>query len=348
MDAESVHSRARCGGTRHQPVWTPLSDCQRKLVSDPIGSHRCFVVLGVAVEPAVIRVFPENPDASRSYDENPDDPSFGESTEIEKSLDDGYFPFHYSCLEILALCITRGKHLSSSGYGLDKDAVHLTFTAVQTGGDQVPRLLLLYDLWGICLPGSWECRRGFEYLVADPVPGRLYDSNFESNLITSHPRALISKRDTITETRNYIFPETAISLSAKVRADPFRKVPLEILFQITDLLDNSTLFRLCSASWIVHSITRTNFWFGRHRIRASMPWLTEIAPLLDDTELMSGVDAKGLLCGLSEETRCWEGMSLSSRSLRDMAIVPNHICVFCRVLFRSSLSQSSPQVQKGA
>jgi hypothetical protein len=140
---------------------------------------------------------------------------------------------------------------------------------------------------------EWECSRGYEFLVAPPFSDDDPASRF-LRVFISHGRDF---------KRSFIQSGTATKLTSKVTADPFRCIPYDILFRITTLLDDASLFALCNASWATHSELRENAQFWRHRIRrVSMPWLIEAEELLGDTELMHGVDLKGLLCALNRIT----------------------------------------------
>jgi hypothetical protein len=208
-----------------------------------------------------------------------------------------HFPIHLSCLELLYFHITGRRKYFDKPERLDTVALHFALYGVREDiANMGPHPGL--ELADFCQAGVWWCFRGFEMLVADPsLPDTYFDLG--SNSVAAHLRALISCGGSASSTRNYITPATAASLSSRVKADPFRGLPLELVFSISEFLHDSDLFAWCTASWPVHSALRVNDRFWCHRItKISMPWLVEVVPLLEDDELMSGVDVKGLLCML--------------------------------------------------
>lgn len=151
-----------------------------------------------------------------------------------------------------------------------------------------------------CQEANWACYRGYEFLVAHPLPSHAEDPAQNAPLLFL--RRLISSRSD-GFTRTFIDLDSATKLSSKVKSDPFRKLPYDMVYRITELIDDKSLFNLSTASWVIHATLRDNQQFWRHRIkRVSMPWLEEVETLLRDEDSMRGVDIKGLLCHLDKVT----------------------------------------------
>jgi hypothetical protein len=213
----------------------------------------------------------------------------------EDEATENYLPMHPSCLDILGLYITGRRNCSNNLTILDKDSLHLALSAFKDHCVKQPDPDYLRAKR--CQDWTWMCRAGEEVLVADPglpEPG----FNVESNLACAYLQADI-RGGILAARRELIPPQTAASLSARVKSDLFRKLPLELVFNISELLDDSSLFKWCTASWSVHSALRVNHRFWRHRItKISMPWLVELVPLLGNERVMRGVELKGLFCDL--------------------------------------------------
>jgi hypothetical protein len=210
---------------------------------------------------------------------------------------DQYYAIHQSCLDLLRLHIASDGSDFDDPDGLDTAALHFALYALRNDLAGVgPHPGLMYAVG--CQTDFWLSIPGFEMLVANPaLPDPNSDPN--SNPVTVYLRSLISGGESTLPTRNYIPPQTAAILPAKVKLDPFCRLPLELLFNLSEYLDDLSLLQWCTASWTVHSALRVNNRFWHRRItNISMPWLKEIVHLLDDEELMSGVDVKGLLCWL--------------------------------------------------
>lgn len=225
-----------------------------------------------------------------------------------------YFPVHPPCLGLFGLHMTGRQTSRRDFLGLDRNAL---WVALYRFKERCRNTLIFpYGFAHDCHDQLWGSRRGYEFLVANPeldwaAAAAAIDPNSASNnTVPSELRALIASQQGGTiATRNIIPPETATALSSKVKTDPFGNLPLELLHEITDRLDNGSLFALCSASWTAHSVLRTNNRFWRHRIqRVSMPWLIEVFPLLDDDDLMKEVEVKVLFCELDSVTKPRLGM----------------------------------------
>jgi hypothetical protein len=230
------------------------------------------------------------------------------------------FPMHSSCLELFAMYITGyrlninrlvlslGPFSGSGSDCLDKDALYFALRIL--GDGCVGSLPVSYGpLADTCQQLLWESRRGYECLVANPSVEQTDDIDkpwlaTPSNLVRTVLRNHISRSGGFTRTF------LSYDLSSKVKFDRFSKLPYDVLCKITHFLDDKSLMSLCSASWHVNCTFRHDSRFWRHRIkRVSMPWLLEVVPLLQDQELMKGVDLKGLLCSLDELTRPRVGMT---------------------------------------
>ncbi|KAG7284197.1 hypothetical protein NEMBOFW57_010560 [Staphylotrichum longicolle] len=151
----------------------------------------------------------------------------------------------------------------------------------------------------------WGTFRCYGFLIS--YPGLPESNNVvQPNPVTSDLQALLCDPLVFIPPRKLILPDAAAAISSRVKADAFCQLPLELLHKITDLLEDSSLFSLCSASWVVHAATRADGQFWRRRItRISMPWLPEAVPLLNDKELMTKMDVKAVLNGLNRVTKKW-------------------------------------------
>jgi hypothetical protein len=232
------------------------------------------------------------------------------SREITSGDEKLYFPVHQPCLELFGLHM-KGRQTSHRDFlGLDRDALWRAFYLFMER--HRAELIAPYGLAYRCQRDVWWSRRGLEFLVANPKLDwpATGSENRTSNPATSELGAfIVSQASSTGATRTFLSPETATALSAKVKTDALGNLPLELLLEMTNHLDDGSLFALCSASWTIYSALRTDTLFWRQRIRrVSMPWLVELFPLLDDADLMKGVDTKALLCGLDRLTQPREGM----------------------------------------
>ena len=282
------------------------SPLPRNRKSHNMSTLRVFLARGRCAADGTIQVLPGPPESCDQDYSNPPHQPMELDGNLFHGLDGDHFSLHIPCLELFSFYITRHRGLNLHSLEFDKDALYAALVSL--------RSLSQWDLTKTFQPildtsfYIWAAQRGLEFLAADPgLPDP--NSSFEPNPITSHLRALISRGDSTLVSRACILPETAASLSSRVKADPFKPLPIEILFKISGLLNDQSLFALSTASWTVHSALRDNYRFWRHRImRVSMPWLPEVVPLLDYELMRSGADVKGLLCGLMKLTRGRAGM----------------------------------------
>lgn len=224
--------------------------------------------------------------------------------------DDYGFPMHAACLELFALSVTGHRiqlkqllRSRSKPRGFDKDALYFALRVI--GDGCMSSLPVNYGALSIADAGqTWESRRGHECLVAYPGVSEPDGPSGPDDAVTAFLRAHIS------QSGGYGRSFLAADLAPKVRADPFRRLPYDMIYRVSHFLDDKTLMSLCSASWAVHCALRDNDRFWRQRIRrVSMPWLEEVAPLLRDDALMKNVDIKGLFCALDGLTRLRAGMT---------------------------------------
>ncbi len=286
----------------------------RKRKSHMIPTSRTYLAPGRFTDDGTVHVLPGPPE-SRDPDflGPPHQPLELDCNLLYGEVKGDHFTLHVPCLELFSFYITRRRGLSLHNLEFDKDALYSALVALRSLSP-----MALTKTFRNILDSSfyiWRPQYGLEFLAADPG---LPDPRSASELspITSHLRALISCGDGTLGSRACILPETAAGLSSRVKADPFSSLPIEILFKISGLLNDQSLFALCTASWTVHSALRVNDRFWRHRImRVSMPWLPEVGPLLDHELMRSGADLKGLLCGLTRLTRGRAGMKSPMTSL---------------------------------
>ncbi|KAL1638910.1 hypothetical protein SLS58_008495 [Diplodia intermedia] len=107
-------------------------------------------------------------------------------------------------------------------------------------------------------------------------------------------------------------PPTSASLSARVRRDPFARLPYDITHQILLLLPAEAVPRLATASHPVHAAVRSsarNPGFWRQALRRCMPWFWELHVLMrHGTVDPEETDFKGLFLWLEACTRPRRGL----------------------------------------
>ncbi|KAK3389694.1 hypothetical protein B0H63DRAFT_103148 [Podospora didyma] len=191
------------------------------------------------------------------------------------------FPMHTCCLDILTEVLTGTNEPDN----IDKD---LLFATMYKHRKEF-QLDLDYGPISGCQGVGWQVGNGQQFSVANPtyIAPTLEDKL--RSIIESSPNHNLS---------------ADLNLSLKVLHDPFRKLPYDVLHHIAHLLPAASVFRLCSASWTVHSTLRRNAMFWRsHARHTSMPWFKELTPFLMDDELTAGKDIATLLSILNNKTK---------------------------------------------
>lgn len=207
---------------------------------------------------------------------------------------DAYFPVHMPCLEVLCGYLTPEMPSPYLNLRLDEDALYLAFFSLMEGSKN--SLMIGYGAAEDGQEQCWMSRAGQEHVVAHPrinLGQRAVVSLLKRTISRAMPREFLTA-----------------DLGQKVWYDPFRSVPYDILFKLSNLLDDASLFSLCSASWPAHCYLRGNQEFWRHRMtRISMPWFEEILPLLRNEDLMRGKDWKSVMVELNALILGKEGTS---------------------------------------
>ena len=195
-----------------------------------------------------------------------------------------YFPVHMPCLEVLCGYLTPGTPRPYLNLRLDEDALYLAFLALMEGSKN--SLMIGYGAAEDAQAQYWMSKAGQEHVVAHP----------RINLDQWEVLSLLKRTIATAKPREFLTAD----LGEKVRHDPFRSVPYDIMFKLSNLLDDASLFSLCSASWTAHCYLRGNMKFWRHRMtRISMPWFDEIFPLLRNEKLMRRKDWKSVMAELN-------------------------------------------------
>ncbi|KAK3984926.1 hypothetical protein QBC44DRAFT_385301 [Cladorrhinum sp. PSN332] len=203
----------------------------------------------------------------------------------EKKDDLVHFPVHMPCLELLCGHIT-GLASPYNNRKLDKDALYLAMLSLTEGAHH--SLMIAYGAAEAAQDQYWVSRAGNEFLVANPRVNR--DQLGVLDLL----KRVIGEA----APREFVTAD----LGHKVRQDPFTKLPYDLVYRVSNLLDDECLLKLCTASWPVHCHLRGNNKFWRHRLRrVSMPWFDEVMPTLADKTVMGErKDWKSVLCELNK------------------------------------------------
>lgn len=175
------------------------------------------------------------------------------------------FPFHWCCYEMLVKHIT-GSPIDS---GLDKDLLYAIMDSLSPGSGG-PLADLDYGDAGDMQSQFWEIVAGYEYLVSNPrkVPAAAYVVSSMFSLGAFKTRS------------------SCTDLESLVRVDPFMRLPYDIIYKISGFISDEEVVNLARASWPVHSLLRDNSQFWRHRLRASLPWFSELWELLEQDQTL--------------------------------------------------------------
>ncbi|KAI1418036.1 hypothetical protein F5Y13DRAFT_150420 [Hypoxylon sp. FL1857] len=78
----------------------------------------------------------------------------------------------------------------------------------------------------------------------------------------------------------FVKPVSKVDLSSKVRHDPFAKLPYSVICRISFLIYDTTVPDFATASWAVHSATRSKTSFWKSSLQHNMAWFFEIQELM--------------------------------------------------------------------
>lgn len=158
------------------------------------------------------------------------------------------FPFHKTCLKILAWVLTGSPDLEQ----LDKDRLYSTLFAH-------PHISCALDLNydGPRRDQFWTCARGEEILVADPLPTSPKSEQVSGAL-----------RDFLLFQRSGGGgggggKDLELDLGARVRSDLFASLPPELLRAVLELLPPKRLAALAAASYVVYCALRDDWGFWK-------------------------------------------------------------------------------------
>lgn len=153
---------------------------------------------------------------------------------------------------------------------------------------------LEYGAAGLMQEQFWETLAGYEFLVSNPrdAPGveELVLSMFGSRSF----EPLISNND----------------IGERVRSDPFAKLPYDLVYRISTMLEDGDLFNVANASWPMHALLRGVGPFWRQRLKHTMPWFFELHGILErDQTLLHAHDPKRVYLWAEKITRPERWMS---------------------------------------
>lgn len=153
---------------------------------------------------------------------------------------------------------------------------------------------LEYGAAGFMQEQFWETLAGYEFLVSNPrdAPGveELVLSMFGSRSF----EPLISNND----------------IGERVRSDPFAKLPYDLVYRISTMLEDGDLFNVANASWPMHALLRGVGPFWRQRLKHTMPWFFELHGILErDQTLLHAHDPKRVYLWAEKITRPERWMS---------------------------------------
>ncbi|KAF2822617.1 hypothetical protein CC86DRAFT_80701 [Ophiobolus disseminans] len=222
------------------------------------------------------------------YGSDPREPHWGKHMAhhcYDGDAETNTFPFHEECYKVLAKCL--GYETKN---GIDKDILH----AVMTQKISKCKRMLDLDYGGIAGAEQWWiCHSGQEWSVVDPGPKPDIEKVVESML----PAQLFSR------------PATQhLDLSAKIKTDPLKVLPYDVLHGIFANLLVKDALSLINASWHVFEATRgSEFW--RQMIRLHLvPFFWELDGLLKNTAFPGAFDWEGAFYWLDKVTRPTFGM----------------------------------------
>ncbi|KAK4187852.1 hypothetical protein QBC35DRAFT_219008 [Podospora australis] len=260
------------------------------------------------------------------------------------------FPFHMPCIQLLCQNLTSIA-CPCANSTLNKDVLYFSLLSLCEFNPQA--LMVNYGEAEPSMQYKWACRNGYEWVVSHPR-------------INTRPRAVMSLLlNTLAHVQGRYFVEQ--DLSAKVRTDPFGKLPYDLIYRLSNFLSDRDLFALSTASWSVHLPLRTNNQFWRYRVRNfSMPWFEEAFGVLREIRRQTprqhgrGVtegetndnsqdeypnkDWKGILCSLNELLVSEKGRSGVLMGIKNR----RRIWEVCRVIGREYFTLEKEWRERGS
>ncbi|KAF1954959.1 hypothetical protein CC80DRAFT_493347 [Byssothecium circinans] len=240
-----------------------------------------------------------------SEDLDPNDPGAEDFDCYEHQSMDGWgFPMHEACWSILAQRLLN----HSDGTRINRAAMFSTLDRLQDQHNSFRDLNLDYgDIEG---PDQiWICQPGQEYIVCNPGFNVLTTQEILKILPTTQPTP-------------------SLDLTGKVRNDPFRRLPYDILLMVMPYLPAKQRIALMNASWHVHMQTRnTSFWTWMIR-KDVLPWFPELKQVFSDPQFSptnfnfkdvyfylrhatnTKTNMQGPLMGIANRRRIWNTIKL--------------------------------------
>ncbi|CAH0057869.1 unnamed protein product [Clonostachys solani] len=271
-------------------------ECYDPKVLDPRDTQWLSDCRIMGINPATEKVFISGPGAYVDYGQMDCEPGDDPEAEGIDGMEDmacyqGAFPFHWNCYLLLCRRLTGSDETSR----INKDVLHSIMQSLEEDGEPVLGLDYARDLVDVdWCPGeqAWGSFAGQEFFVTSPWPVSELSSQLPNEL--SHSLRM-SALDT--------------SMSGKVKADPFSKLPQEVTEQILSHVSQSDLQSLLLASWVIHAGSHDNDGFWKRRIKKEMPWFCELDELLGKEESSSIESIKGLFLWASDATKPREGIT---------------------------------------
>ncbi|KAL0262037.1 hypothetical protein SLS55_003472 [Diplodia seriata] len=211
------------------------------------------------------------------------------------------YPIHEPCLKLLTRVLCGNDNIDN----LDKDTLYHIISGLM--GWDLPKLdygepSVEHDQWWWSKPG--EETANAKMMVIYPLSNPTFTTLLR-NTVSTDDFALPTPPGTTD-------PATSASLSARVRRDPFARLPYDITHQILLLLPAEAVPRLATASYPVHAAVRSsarNPGFWRQALRRCMPWFWELHVLMrHGTVDPEETDFKGLFLWLEACTRPRRGL----------------------------------------
>ncbi|OJD38907.1 f-box domain protein [Diplodia corticola] len=230
-----------------------------------------------------------------------DDPNFPQDSDefqcyrVYDATQTACFPIHEPCLKLLTRVLCGNDNVDN----LDKDALYHIISGLMGWG--LPELN--YGEPSQRYDQCWWSNPGEEMMVTYPL---------------SNPTFTVLLRNTVS-TDDFALPApgtadalTSASLSARVRHDPFARLPYDITHQIALLVPAESVPALATASYTIHAAVRSssqNPGFWKQALRRCMPWFWELHVLMrHGTVDPDETDFKGLFLWLEACTRPRRGL----------------------------------------
>ncbi|ROW17103.1 hypothetical protein VPNG_01391 [Cytospora leucostoma] len=193
------------------------------------------------------------------------------------------FPFHWCCFELLVRFCT-------GSFDVDKVDKDLLYGIMRELAPNDCRVLedIEYGAAGYMQEQFWRTLAGYEFLVSNPRDAPGVDELVLSMFGSRSFEPLISNDD----------------IGERVRSDPFSRLPYDLVYTISTMLEDGDLLNMANASWPVHALLRGVGQFWRQRLQSHMPWFFEMHEVLDrDQTLLHASDPKRIYLWAEKITR---------------------------------------------